>query len=414
VLAQPERAGGPETQAASQFEPVKVPEPTEKALQFYRSGNRLWVLNHLWALVVPAVLAFSGVSARLRNLARRLGRIWFLTIGLYVVMYLSVVFVIDLPLDYYEGFVRLHDYGLSNQTLGKWFGDLVMGLAIAMAGGFLFAWVPYLLLARSPGRWWFYTAVLSVPFLFFVMLIAPIWIDPLFNRFGPMKSKALERSILALAQQAGIEGGRVFEVDKSVDTKALNAYVKGVWSTKRIVLYDTLIAKLDELELLFVMGHEMGHYVLGHVVRSILLSAIVTFAGLSLVDWLGRRLVARYQSRLGFDRLADVASLPLVMMLLEMAFLVLSPVALAYSRMQEHEADRFALDLTRSNHAGAMSFIKMQEENLSNPRPGPFFQILRASHPSIGERIDYCNAYHPWYSTTTAGTAGREARSSPR
>jgi Zn-dependent protease with chaperone function len=238
------------------------------------------------------------------------------------------------------------------------------------------------------------------------MLIEPVWIDPLFNKFGPMKNKSLERSILAEAERAGIEGSRVFEVDKSVDTKAVNAYVKGVFATKRIVLWDTLIAKLDEDELLFVMGHEMGHYVLGHVVRSILLSTVVTLAGLFLMDWLGRRLVTRYSGRLGFNQLADIASLPLLMMLLEVVFLVLSPVALAYSRYQEHEADRFALDLTRTNRAGAMSFVKLQEENLSNPRPGPLFKLVRSSHPSIGERIDFCNTYHPWLSKPSVSTNG--------
>ena len=148
-------------------------------------------------------------------------------------------------------------------------------------------------------------------------------------------------------------------MEKSVDTKAVNAYVTGVFGTKRIVLWDTLLAKLDDKEVLQVMAHEMGHYVLGHVVQSILLSSVVTLVGLFLVDWLGRRLVTRYGHRLGFDRLADVASVPLLLMLLEIAFLVLSPVALAYSRYQEHAADRYALDLTRDNHSSAQAFAKL-------------------------------------------------------
>ena len=120
------------------------------------------------------------------------------------------------------------------------------------------------------------------------------------------------------------------------------------------------------------MGHEMGHYVLGHVVRSILLSSIVMLAGLFMVDRLGRWLVDRYRDRLGFADLADVASVPLMIMLLELAFLVLSPVGLAYSRHQEHEADRFALELTQTNHSAGLSFVKLQAENLGNPRPACF------------------------------------------
>ena len=375
---------------------MPVPVPSTEAMQYYRSGNRLWVINRLWALLVPGLFAFSGFSARLRNLARRLGRGWFFTISLYMIMFLAIMYVIDLPLSYLQGFVRQHAYGLSNQTLVRWLRNSFLNLGIEMASYCAFLWVPYLLLARSPRRWWIYTTLLWVPFLFLVMLVSPVWIDPLFNDFGPMRNKPLERSILALAGRAGIEGSRVFEVDKSVDTNTVNAYVKGILQTKRIVLWDTLIRKLDEPELLVVMGHEMGHYALGHVVRSILLSSIVFFVGLFLVDWLGRWLVGRYRDRLGFDSLADVASVPLMIMLLEAAFLVLSPVGLAYSRYQEHEADRYALDLTRSNHAAGTAHVKLLTENLGNPRPGLFYKIFRASHPSAGERIDFANSYHPW------------------
>ena len=150
------------------------------------------------------------------------------------------MFVIDLPLAYYLGFVRQHAYGLSNQTLAKWSTDAFLRLGVEMAVGFALAWVPYLLIVRSPRRWWIYTTLLCVPFLFVSVLVKPIWIDPLFNKFGPMKNKALEQSILDLASRAGIEGSRVFEVNKSVDTKAVNAYVTGVFNTKRIVLWDTL------------------------------------------------------------------------------------------------------------------------------------------------------------------------------
>ena len=117
--------------------------------------------------------------------------------------------------------------------------------------------------------------------------------------------------------------------------------------------------------------------------------------GLFLVDWAGRELVGRYSARLGFDRLSDVASVPLLLMLLEVAMFLLTPVALAYSRHQEHEADSIALDLVGDNHSGAMSFVKLMEENLSNPRPGPIYKFFRSSHPSIGERIDFCNSYRP-------------------
>ncbi|MGC8642649.1 MAG: M48 family metallopeptidase, partial [Isosphaeraceae bacterium] len=389
------RAAANSEEDIDEREPVAVPQPSAKALAYYQSGMWLWGLNLVWAFAVYGLLAFSGFSARLRGLAQRLGRLWFFTVGLYVVLFLAIVFLIDLPLDYYEGFVRQHAYGMSNQTLGKWLGDSLKGLGVEMAAGFLFAWVPFLLLAKAPRRWWLYTAILSLPFLLFTVLVKPIWIDPLFNDFGPLKNKALEQSILAEASRAGIEGSRVFEVNMRVDTNAVNAYVTGLFGTKRIVLWDTLIDRLNEKELLFVMAHEMGHYVLGHVMRSILLSVFLTLAGLYFVHRAGRWLIDRFPHRLGFASLADVAAMPLILLLLQVSSLVLEPVAMFYSRNQEHAADRFALDLTRTNHSGATAFVKLQEENLGNPRPGIIYTIFRASHPSIGERIDFCNEYRP-------------------
>ncbi len=412
-------AASPAAGGRDEAEPVAVPEPSETALRFYRGNNALWVVNRAWGLLVTGGLAFSGLSARMRSLARRIGRNWFFTVGIYVLLFLAATFAIDLPLSFYEGFVRLHAYGLSNQTPGKWVHDAAVSLAVSMAVGFALTWVPYGLMARSPRRWWLYMGLLSVPFAFATMLVVPIWIDPLFNKFGPMKDKALERRILDLAARAGIEASRVFEVEKSVDTKTVNAYVTGVFGTKRIVLWDTLLAKLDPPEVLAVMGHEMGHYVLGHVARSIWLGSLVVLAGLFFVDRAGRWLIARLRDRLGFDRLADVASVPLVLMLMEVSSLFLSPVALAYSRYQEHEADRFSLELTHANHSAAMAFVKLQEENLSNPRPGLFYKVFRASHPSIGERIDFCNSYHPWRTQSPspaamhADRAARAARSDP-
>jgi STE24 endopeptidase len=376
--------------------PVPVPEPSALALSYHRSSNWLWAFDEVWNFAILAGLLFTGASAAIRNLARRIGRTWYFTTGIYAVLYTSLLFLIDLPLRYYQGFVRQHAFGLSNQTLGRWFGNSLKGLFVALVVGFLFTWAPYLLLARSPRRWWLYTTLLTVPFLFFGMLVTPIWIDPLFNKFGPMENQTLERKILALAARAGIDGGRIFEVNKSVDTKAMNAYVKGFLETKRIVLYDTLLAKLEDKEVLVVMAHEMGHYVLGHVTRTILLSTVIILASLFTVDRLGRRLIGQFQGRFGFDRLSDIASVPLLLILMQVSSVVLAPVALWYSRAQEHEADRFALELTRTNRSAALAFAKLQQENLSNPWPGPFYKIWRSTHPSIGARITFCNQYHSW------------------
>jgi STE24 endopeptidase len=376
--------------------PVEVPIPGERAMSRYRSGNVLWVVNVGWGLLVPALFLFTGFSARIRGWATKAGKKWFLVVAIYFIIFTIINFVVDLPLAYYEGFVRQHAYGLSNQTFGKWFGDVLKSLAISLVSGALLLWVPYLLLRKSPRRWWLYTGILAVPFLFFVVLITPVWIDPLFNDFGPMRDKALEARILELAHRAGIEGSRVYEVNKSVDTKTLNAYVTGFLNTKRIVLWDTTISRLEEDELLFVMGHEMGHYVLGHVIQGILFASLLILVSLYLAHLLADLMLKRFGARFGFDKLSDIASLPLILLLISLLSLVVGPVGLAFSRHVEHEADRFGLEITKDNHAAATSFVKMVTDDLANPRPGPLFKLLRSSHPSDGERIDFCNTYRPW------------------
>jgi len=394
----PQAPGGAASASDTRAERVAVPEPTPEALSYHRSGNVLWVIGNVWGVLVPSLLLFGGVSARMRNWARRRGRKWFFEIALYFIAFTVIGFVADLPLSYYQGFIREHAYGLSNQTFDKWARDQVTALLVAIGGGVLFIWVPYLLLKKSPRRWWLYTGVAAIPFIVLAAVIQPIWIDPLFNAFGPMQDKALEADILRLADRAGIEGGRVFEVAKSEDTNAVNAYVAGFGATKRIVLWDTILAKLNREQLLVVMGHEMGHYVLGHIWKLILSLSALIIAALYAVHRTSGWLIARYRHRFLFGDLSDVASLPLVIVLFSLASLVVTPIALGVQRHFEHEADRFGLEITQDNHAAATAFVKLQQENLGVPRPGRLYTWWRASHPPLGERIDFSNDYRPWES----------------
>lgn len=376
--------------------PVPVPVPSEKAMDYYNSGNVLWVIQTLWGMLIPALFLFTGFSAKIRSWAQRLGKKWFFTIALYFIFFSIISFVIDLPLSYYTEFVRQHAYDLSNQTLDKWIGDSIKSLLVGTIIGVLFLWLPYLALKKSPTRWWLYVGIGTIPFLFLFIIIAPIWISPLFNDFGPMKDKGLEQKILALADKAGIEGSKVFEVNKSVDTKSVNAYVTGFLNTKRIVLWDTIIEKMNEKELLFVMGHEMGHYVLGHVWKSVFFFSVLIMLSLYVAYRVSIALIAKYKDRFGFDHLADVASLPLLLLLISVVMFVTTPVINWYGRSIEHDADIFGLEITRDNHSAATAFVKLQQQNLGNPRPGLLYVLWRADHPVLGDRIDFCNEYKPW------------------
>ena len=301
--------------------------------------------------------------------------------ALYAALFLGLEFLINLPWRYCTGFVRLHAYGLSVESSGRWLGDGLKGLGVEVVGAGLFLWIPYLLMARSPRRWWLYTGLLALPFSAFSAFLAPIAVDPLFNDFGPMKDARLEARIDALARRAGIDGGKIFEVDKSRETTTVNAYVTGLGGTKRIVLWDTLLAKLDEDEVLVVMGHEMGHYVLNHVAMGLALSSVGTILALFLIHHAATRLIRKYRGRLGFDRLSDVASAPLILMLAQVTIFLGSPAINGLSRSMEHEADRFALEITRTSRAAATGFSKLQRDNLAIPYPGSDLGALAVDPP---------------------------------
>ncbi len=375
---------------------MAVPPPSPLAISYYRSGNVLWAAGIGMSLLIPALLLFSGASARLRAVAFRWGSRWFPSVALYAMFFTGVTALLGLPLAFYQGFVRQHAYGLSNQSLEKWLTDWAIGVALSGLALALTLWIPYLLLRKSPRRWWLYTGLITAPVATFVLLISPLWVDPLFNEFGPLKDAALEEKILRLADRAGIPDSRVYEVAKSVDTRTLNAYVTGLGATRRIVLWDTLLRRLTPEQIEFVMAHEMGHFVLGHVAIIILAATLLATLSFYLIHRVARRMITRHTRRFGFDQLSDPASLPLLILVGTVVSLIASPVVLALSRHQEREADRFALELTRRNRAAAEAFVRLQEDNLAVPRPGLLYTLWRGGHPSLGDRVDFANHYRPW------------------
>lgn len=187
---------------------VAVPEASELAWRYYRSGNVLWVVELVLSLALPAALLFTGLSARLRTMASAVGRGHFCpTIVAYLALVAALLFLVQLPLTVYVGYAREHAYGLSTQRVSKFAADQLKGLAVGLLLGALVLWVPFWLLARSPDRWWLWTGALALPFYTLVLLVTPVHIAPLFNKFGPMKDKALESQVLAVAAQAATQGG---------------------------------------------------------------------------------------------------------------------------------------------------------------------------------------------------------------
>jgi Zn-dependent protease with chaperone function len=360
---------------------------TPRMVRYSYTRYALYFASTLVNALALTVLLRCGVSARLRNLAGRTGRNGLARAYIYYPLLTLAYGAPTLPLTLYSSFLLPHQYGLSNQSFGGWMADGAKGFAISSALAPPIIALLYWSLKRSPRRWWLGFWLALIPLLIAAVLLTPLVVEPLFNKFGPLRNAELQERILALAARAGIERGRVFEVDASVRTKGVNAYVTGLGGSARIVLWDTLLQRLNEREVLFVMAHEMGHYQEKHVPLGLTLSILGSLFVLLVTDRGTRWLLARHGDRWQVHHLDDLASLPALMLVLMVVNFLGSPVESAVSRTIESRADQFALRLTHDPEAGASSFIKLSELNLSHPSPPPFVELWMFSHPPLQKRI---------------------------
>lgn len=376
---------------------VAVEQPSARAVAFYRGGQWVWAGSQLVSILIPLVLLVTPVSTRLEKLSWQLGGGRIRAVLLFVAITMVLSFLIRLPWSFTAGYLRVRNYGLSNQTPPAWLAESLKSLAVMIViQGFIAMIVWGFLVVKFPRTWWLWTAAGTLPFLVAGVFLTPLVIDPLFNAFGPMKNKELEQDILALAAKTGVGQSRVFEVDKSRQTKAVNAYVTGLFGSKRIVLWDTLLQALPPREVKAVVAHELGHYVLGHVRWGVLLGGLSSFGGLYLLNRVMHWLILHYGAWLRIAEFSSLSAMLLLVLVTTVGELAFQPVSNGISRMMEHEADRFAIELTRDPASVALAFRTLQKENLSVPFPGLFYHTFRATHPSIGQRIDFANRYRPW------------------
>lgn len=355
-------------------------------------------LDPLYAVLVGLLVLFSGLSAQLRDVAHAMGRRRWVRVLVYLALYTVVVFVATFPVEWYGSFVLEHRFGLSDQSLASWLGD--QGKAVMLSLFFLgvvpILWLAYTLIARSPRRWWLWLGLLALPLIVAGTLVEPLVIDPVFNKFTRLQNPQLEARILDLAARAGIPGRNVYQVDKSVQTKKYNAYVNGFGVSQRIVLWDTTLQGMKEDEILFVMGHEMGHYALRHIWTGIAFAWLLSLALLALAARVAGWAVSRFGERWGFTSLDDVASLPLLALVFSVASFVAQPAINGFSRSIETQADIYGLEITRDNDGAARAFLKLGSQNKSNPEPSWFVRFVLYSHPTPAERVTLAVSYHPW------------------
>lgn len=377
--------------AHRRLQPVVTPE----MLRHSRLQDVLYFVDVAYGLGVLLLVLRSRLSARLRDIAERAVRNRFFSGALYVVLLVIATTLLSLPLTVYADYIVPHQFDLTNQSLGSWIVDQLKGLGVgivlsAIAGGLV------LFAIRRFRRWWIAAWLGSIPLILLGILAAPLLIDPVFNKFEPLRDPVLRNDLVAEASRAGIENSRVYQVDKSKQTKTMNAYVTGIGPSARIVLWDTLLAKLDHDEILAVMGHEMGHYVMRHLWLGIGFSVLVSFFGF----WIGQTAyewgVRRWGSRWSVRDTRDAAALPWLLIVSSVITFLISPMTSGFSRHLEHQADIFGLELTHLNEPMASAFVKFAEDSKSDPRPPRFIEWWRYSHPSLGRRIDFVLSYKPW------------------
>ncbi len=364
------------------------------------ASRRAWldVIEPLYAIGVGLLLLFSGLAAKLRDIAEHMGPKLYVRVLVFFILYSLFAWALTFPLAWYAGFALEHQFGLSTQGFGAWLLDELKGQAvmIVLLGVLPFLALAYRAMEQSPKLWWLRIAVATLPLVTLFALIEPVVIDPIFNRFTPLKDEALRLEIVDLAKRAGIPGRNVYQVDASTRTTKFNAYVNGFGASQRVVIWDTTLKGMSRDELMFVIGHEMGHYVLGHVWKGIAAVSLASFVLLWLTALMVAAAIARWGSRWGIRALHDVASMPLLAVVLTIVSLAAQPFAYAYSRHVEHEADLFGLEVTRLNDAAARAFIKLGSQNRSNPEPGAVLRVLEYSHPPLLERVQTALDYHPW------------------
>ena len=384
----------PAAQPSGHFDPDAATEaymamipPAAKARSdaYFEGGYWLILWDFLYASAMMLLLLNLRWSAKMRDLAARITRFRWLQTLLYWGQYVVVTTLLGFPLEFYESYVREHKYGLATQTFGPWLGDEFKAFLVSLVLGAITVVVLFAIVRRLARTWWIWGAAATLVLATIAVAIAPVYITPIFNKVQRLNDPKVTGPILRMAHANGIPANDVYEIDASRQTTRMSANVSGFGNTMRITLNDNLLRRGSPEEIQAVMGHEMGHYVLNHIPKSILFIAIVDvlafvylFFGL---QWALRRWGDRWQ----IHDVGDPAVLPLVMLLAGILFFVLTPVLNTQTRVQEKEADMFGLNASRQPDGFAQAAIHLGEYR--KMRPGKLEEFIFFDHPSGYNRI---------------------------
>ena len=379
-------------------------EKYEKAVAYSRADYTLYFVSYILGAIFLFLILRLGIAARLRNIAENASQNRWVQGLVFVPLLRLLVGVLGLPVRMYWHRLSLY-YEQSVQGWGSWFWDWTKGQFVILALWLVVVLVLFAVMRFSPRRWWLYFWPPVVLILFVLLVITPLIIDPLFDKFEPLSNQHadLVASIEKLTKHADvpIPPERMFLMVASQKTNEINAYVTGLGASKRVVIWDTLIQKTSNDETLFVVGHELGHYVLGHVWKGFLAGAAALLVALYLLFRGLHWALDHWGHDWKISGAEDWASLAVLLLLLQVLLFFSSPIINWFSRMDEHAADVYGLEVTHglipnSSEVAAHAFQALGELDLSDPNPPPFITFWLYSHPPVAERLVFAHTYDPW------------------
>jgi STE24 endopeptidase len=375
-----------DAEAATQAYMDRLPaDVVAKSDAYFTGGYWLQLWDLVAGLAVAAVLMSGRRAARLRDWAQRIGRGPVRRDMLFGAVYVAASTLLTLPLAIYEGWWREQSYGMSTQTLVAWLGEALLMQAVNMALMALVVAGLYALMRRAGARWWIWGTAAGVAMLTIIIAISPMLIEPLFNTYKSIEDGPIKTAVLQMAHADGVPVDNVYVFDASRQTTRVSANVAGLFGSAAVRLNDNLLRRTSEPEIRAIMGHELGHYVMNHIAKALAMLTPLLFIGFAIVQWAMRWLLQRFAGATGVSRIEDVAGLPMLAAVFSIFFALATPVNNTITRVQEAEADKFGLNLSREPHGFAEGQLRLVEYRKADP--GAVEEFIFFDHPSTRHRI---------------------------
>lgn len=356
-----------------------------KSDAYFEGGYWLILWNALYALGVYGVLMVTGLSVKLRTVSEKLIRSKFIHTWIYGALFILTTFALSLPLSIYQGFIREHQYNLANQTFWPWFQEQLISLGIStLLVGFLIALV-YTAIRKAPKAWPYLGGGIVVGFMIFIIAIAPVFIDPLFNDYKPLPKSELRDELLSMARANGVPADEVYWFDASKQTTRISANVSGFLGTTRVALNDNLLNGTTPAEIKAVMAHEIGHFVTNLVIAIVLPFGIIATLALALSKYFFSKILSRFGQTWRIDSISDPAGLPVLAGVSIIFMFVMTPVTNTVVRENERLADIYGLNTAREPDGFAKAALRLS--TYRKLEPTIWEEFIFYDHPSGLSRI---------------------------